>query len=112
MRYSLSTLENPSRVLFEFNRATTVSLGDVVLPVDVGLVTLNVRFFIVEDLTPYNAILGQSWLHKMKVISSTYHKMISYLTKTSQVYLHGSQLVTWKPISCSTVLPSNKRSRA
>ena len=33
MGYSLSTLENPGRILSRFNGATTTSQGDVVLPV-------------------------------------------------------------------------------
>lgn len=73
MGYPPSALENLSRVLPRFNRATTTSLSDVVLPIQVDLATFNVRFSIVEDLLSYNAILGLLWLHKMKLISSTYH---------------------------------------
>lgn len=47
-----------------------------------------------EDLSPYNAIMGQVWLHKMKVIPFTYHQMVSYLIETRQVDLLGSQLAT------------------
>ena len=46
----------------------------------------------VEDLGPYNAILGRVWLHAMKAVPSTYHQMISYLTESGQVDLQGSQL--------------------
>lgn len=28
--------------------------------------------------TPYNAILDQNWLHKMMVVPSSYHKLLSY----------------------------------
>ena len=47
------------------------SLGDVVLLVQAGPITLNVRFSVVEDLSPFNAIMGREWLHSMKVIPST-----------------------------------------
>lgn len=50
--HSSATLENLGQVLFEFNGAFTVSLGDVVLLIEVGPITLDVRFPIVEDLTP------------------------------------------------------------
>lgn len=92
MRYPPSALKNLSRVLPGFNKVTTTSLSDVILPIQVDLATFNVRFSIVEDLLPYNAILGWLWLHKMKVISSTYHQMVSYLMENGQVNLHGSQL--------------------
>ena len=58
MGYSSSTLENPGRILISFNKASIVSIGDVVLPVQVGPVTLNVYFLVVDDLSSYNAIMG------------------------------------------------------
>ena len=73
MKLSLSMLNLVGRILSCFNRETTVTLRDVTLPVKVGLVTQQVLFLIVEDLWPYNAIMGQAWLHSMKVVPSTYH---------------------------------------
>ena len=93
MSYSSSALENTGRLLSEFNGATTTSLGDVLLPIQVGSITLKVRFSMVNDLSSYNAIMERAWLHKMKVIPSTYHQMMSYLTKEGQVDLLGNRLV-------------------
>ena len=73
MGYSPSALENPVCLLSGFNGATTTSLVDVVLPVQADLVTLSVRFLVINDLSPYNAIMRHAWLHKIKVIHSTYH---------------------------------------
>lgn len=49
--------------MFRFNGATKTSLGDVVLPVQVGTVTLNIQFSMVDDLSPYNVIMGRAWLY-------------------------------------------------
>ena len=68
-------------------------MGDIALSVKAGLVTHQVLFSMVEDLSLYNAILGQTWLHAMKAIPSTYHQTIDYLTASGQVDLQGSQLV-------------------
>ena len=92
MGLELSGLENSGRILSRFNGAKTTSLGDVVLPVQAGLVILNVQFSVVEDLSPFNAILGRTWLHYMKVITSTYHQMVSFLTEDGQIDLYDSQL--------------------
>ena len=46
----------------------------------------------VKDLSPFNAILGRTWLHSMKVIPSTYHQMVSFITQDEQVDLYGSQI--------------------
>ena len=70
------------------------SLGDVVLPVQTGPIILNVWFSMVDDLSLYNVIMGRAWLYIMKVIPSTYHQMVSYLTEEGQVDLLGSQLAT------------------
>ncbi|RVW77300.1 hypothetical protein CK203_050122 [Vitis vinifera] len=93
MGHSLTNLENPGRILSRFNGSSTTSLGDIVLPVQAGPVTLNVQFSVVQDLSPFNVILGRTWLHYMKAIPSTYHQMVSFLTKDGQIDLFGSQLV-------------------
>ena len=78
------------RVLSGFNKATTLSVEDITFFVKAGPVTQQVLFSVVEDLGPYNAILGRAWLHAMKAVPSTYHQTISYLTASGQVNLQGS----------------------
>ena len=67
-----------------------VMLGDVTLPVKARPVTQRVLFSIVEDLGPYNAIVGRTWLHFMKVVPLTYHQMVSYLKNVGNVDLLSS----------------------
>ena len=93
MKVSLSHLSSVDRILSGFNGSTTLKVGDITLSVKAGPVTQQVLFSVVKDLGPYNAIVGRTWLHAMKVIPSTYHQTISYLTKRGQVNLQGSQLV-------------------
>ena len=62
------------------------------LPVQASSVTLNVQFSMLQDLSPFNVILGRTWLHYMKVIPSTYHQMVSFLTEDGQIDLYDSQL--------------------
>ena len=90
MKFSLGMLNSAKQILFGFHDATTTTLGDVTLPVKAGPMTQRVLFSIVEDLSPYNTIMGRAWLHSMKAILSTYHKMVSYLTNVGQVNLSGS----------------------
>ena len=92
MRLSLGLQNSVGQILFGFNGATTVTLGDVTLPIRAGLVTQQVSFSIVGDLGLYNTIMGWALLHLMKVVLSTYHQMVSYLTNEGQVDLLGSQL--------------------
>nr|CAN72341.1 hypothetical protein VITISV_025653 [Vitis vinifera] len=92
MGHSLTGLENPGQILSGFNGSSTTSLGDIILSVQAGPVTLNVQFSVVQELSPFNVILGRTWLHYMKVIPSTYHQMVSFLTNDGQIDLYDSQL--------------------
>ena len=71
-------------------------MGDIALPVKAGLVTQQVLFSIVEDLGPYNAIVGRVWWHAMKAVPSTYHQTISYLSSDGQIDVLSSQLAARK----------------
>ena len=77
MKLSLGMLNSIGRTFSSFNRPTTVTLGDVKLPIKVGPVTQQVLFSIVKDLGPYNAIMGRVWLYSMKVVLSTNHQIFS-----------------------------------
>ena len=92
MRVLLDHLNSVGRVLFGFNGATTLTVGDIAFLVRAGPVTQQILFSVEEDLGLYNAILGRAWLHTMKAVPSTYHQTISYLTASGQVDLQGSQL--------------------
>ena len=92
MNISFDRLSSAGRILSDFNGTTTVTMGDIALPVKVGSVVQQVLFSVVDDLGPYNAIVGRALLHAMKSVSSTYHQMISYLTSVGQIDLLRSQL--------------------
>ena len=92
MNISFDRLSSVGRILFGFNGATIVTIGDIALPVKAGPIVQQVLFSVVKDLGPYNAIVGRAWLHTMKVVPSTYHQMISYLTNARQIDLPSSQL--------------------
>lgn len=92
MGFIPSNLENLGRMLSGFNEASTTSLEDIILPIQIGSVTLNIQLSVVENLSPFNAILGRTWLHSMKVIPFTYHQMVNFITQDGQIDLYGSQL--------------------
>ena len=76
MQVSLDKFSSVDRVLSGFNGATKLTVGDIAFPVKAGPVTQQVLFSVVEDLGPYNDIVGRAWLHTMKVVPSTYHQTI------------------------------------
>ena len=60
MKLSSGMLNSTRRILSSFNSVTTTTLGDFALLVKVRPMTRRVLFSIVEDLGPYNAIMGQT----------------------------------------------------
>ena len=92
MKVPLDKLSSAGRILFRFNGATTLTVGDIALPVKAGPVTQQVLFSVVEDLGPYNAIVGWAYLHAMKAVPSTYHQTIRYITSAGWIGLLSSQL--------------------
>ena len=89
MNIPFDKLSSPGRILSGFNGATIVTMGDITLPIKVGLTVQQVLFSVVEDLGPYNDIFGRAWLHAMKALPSTYS-----LTSVVQIDLLSSQLAT------------------
>ena len=87
MKVPFDKLRSAGRVLSGFNGATTLTIGDIALPIKARPVTQQVLFSVVEDFGPYNAIAGRAWLHSMKVVPLTSHQTISYLTSVGKVDL-------------------------
>ena len=76
MKVLLDKLNSAGRILFRFNRATTLTIGDITLPIKAEPVNKQILFSVVEELGPYNAIVGRAWLHAMKAVPSTHHQKI------------------------------------
>ncbi|KAL6327773.1 hypothetical protein AAG906_025522 [Vitis piasezkii] len=75
--------------------------------------TYIIQFSVVKDLSPFNAIMGHAWLHRMKVVPSIYHQMGNYLTEEGQVDLLGSQLAVcqYYQVALDSGHPSGEEAR-
>ncbi|RVW90530.1 hypothetical protein CK203_031039 [Vitis vinifera] len=92
MGHNLTGLENPGRILSEFNGSSTTSLGDIILPIQAGPVTLNVQFSVVQDLSPLQCHLGahMTTLHESHPLYISSKGKFPY--QDGQIDLYGSQL--------------------
>ena len=66
----LSSFTSP---IFGFSGEPTVPLGKTILPVLASSINLQTKFILVKASSPYNAIMGRDWLHRMRAIPSTLH---------------------------------------
>lgn len=60
--------------LIEFSSDAVWPIMKVTLNVRAGSVVLPTDFLVVDVPFSYNAIIGRTWPHRVKEISSTYHK--------------------------------------
>ncbi|GFZ00158.1 hypothetical protein Acr_13g0015570 [Actinidia rufa] len=85
----------PARApLVGFNAQAHWPLGTVSLKTRAGSQELMTEFVMVDIPSPYNAIVGRDWLHKMKGVASTLHQAIKFLMPRGEETIHGDQVVT------------------
>ena len=65
---------------------------------------LVIEFVVVDIPSPYNAIVGRDWLHRMKGVASTLHQVIKFVTPKGEKTLYGDQvgpnnaISLWSPL--------------
>ena len=89
--YKPNNLHSPRRVLVGFKGTHTNLLGEIVLLVTIGPVTALVSLIVMDEPSSFNAILGRTWIHamKMKALSLSYHQMLSFRTPLGQIDIKG-----------------------
>uniref|UniRef100_A0A2N9HY76 Uncharacterized protein n=1 Tax=Fagus sylvatica TaxID=28930 RepID=A0A2N9HY76_FAGSY len=85
----LSRTEGP---LSGFSGETVIPSGKVTINVRAGTVSSPTEFFVLNTFSPYNAILGRPWLHRMGVVPSTLHQRLRFLTPQGIMEIMGDQL--------------------
>ena len=64
--------------LVSFEGKVIIPKGQIRLPVQTGLETMEVDFIVADAYSPYTAIIARPWLHTLGAISSTLHQKIKY----------------------------------
>ena len=55
-----------------------VPKGQIRLPMQTISDVVKVNFIVVDDFSPYTAIMGKPWLHTLGAVSSTLHQKVKY----------------------------------
>lgn len=96
--FNKSDLSPAPHPLFGFNTNSEYPLGKITLPVLAGSRTVEVEFLVVKLPSPYNVIMGRTWLHIMKAVPSTYHQLVRFMTA------HGIEEIRDSPQSAQAVI--------
>lgn len=99
-----SDLRPNSIPLFGFSGQVVQPLGLVIVQVGEGPIRLDVEFLVIDVTSPYNAIMGQTWIRRMKAVPSTYyHQMIRFPILKGTMEIKGDQVA-----SRSCLIAANK----
>ncbi|XP_020421422.1 uncharacterized protein LOC109949722 [Prunus persica] len=71
-------INKSARSLTGFNGTTTVTVGTTDLNVYSPPVINSQTFMVIDEVSPYNGILGRPWIGKINAITSTTHQKICY----------------------------------
>ncbi|XP_028054373.1 uncharacterized protein LOC114258601 [Camellia sinensis] len=77
--------------LFDFNANPEYPLGKITLLVQASARSVDVEFLVVKLPSPYNLIMGITWLHTMQAMPSTYHQLLRFPTEYGIEKIRGSQ---------------------
>jgi hypothetical protein len=80
--------------LYGFLGESVMLVGRVTMKVQAGTISSPMEFWVLNSYSPYNAILGRLWLHKMKAVPSTLHQRLRFLTPEGIMEVRGDQMTT------------------
>ncbi|XP_026381485.1 uncharacterized protein LOC113276118 [Papaver somniferum] len=78
--------------IYGFNGAAMKLLGDIVLKVDARPMKVDTLFSVVDAPSLYNAIIGCTWVHKLKRVDATYHQYLRFPTPQGVMEIKGDQV--------------------
>ncbi|XP_021803159.1 uncharacterized protein LOC110747265, partial [Prunus avium] len=67
-----------ARSLTGFNGATSITVGTIDLDIHSPSVVCLQTFMVIDEISPYNGILGRPWINKIEAITSALHQKIRY----------------------------------
>lgn len=95
--------------LFWFSGQAMLPLGLVTVQVGVGPIRLDLEFLVVDVPSPYNTIMGRTWIHRTKAVPSTNHQRIHFPTLKGMMEIKGNQVASR---SCLIMVIKEKARRA
>jgi hypothetical protein len=79
--------------LYGFSGESVMPVGRVTVKVHAGTVSSPTEFWVLNSYSPYNAILGRPWLHKMRAVPSTLHQRLRFPTLEGIMEVRGDQVI-------------------
>ena len=81
LNLKLEDLTAYDSLLVSFEGKTVTPRGQIRLLIQTGSDIVEVDFIVVDAYSPYTAIVVRTWLHALRVVSSTLHQKVKYLSE-------------------------------
>ena len=85
---SLSKIVGAPIEVFGFAGIHECTIGSIQLVLKMGPIVALSRFHVIDSLVSYHALLGRPWLHKHKLVSSTYHQCVKEIFNGKPIRIH------------------------
>ena len=74
--------------VFGFARIHECTIGSIKLVLKVGPIVTLTKFHVINSPISYHALLGRPWLHKHKLMPSTYHQCVKGRFNGKPIRIH------------------------
>jgi hypothetical protein len=89
-----SDLQPYNALLFGFSGESTQPMGQIILTVHTGPISLDTEFIVINMSSPYTTIMGRRWLHRLKAVPSFLHQKLHFPTDFSIMEIKGDQVAS------------------
>jgi hypothetical protein len=99
----------------DFGGAAEYTMGHIQLVLKVGLILSLTRFHVIDSAVSYHVHLDRPWLHKHKLVSSTYHQCVKGRLNgkpiglpTNKTLLMRQKHTLWRQLFMRTLHPQER----
>jgi hypothetical protein len=66
-------------------------MGQITMTIHTGPISIDTEFLVIDVSSPYTAIMGRRWLHKLKAVPSSLHQKLCFPTNFGIMEIKGDQ---------------------
>jgi hypothetical protein len=85
------SLRGSSYLVKAFDGSHKDVLGEVDLPITIGLETFQITFQVMDINASYSCLLGRPWIHDAGAVTSTLHQKLKFVRNGKLVTVHGEE---------------------
>lgn len=78
-------------VVRAFDGSRRMVIGEVDLPIKIGLHPFFITFFVMDIYPAYSCLLRRPWIHSAEAITSTLHQRLKFLVNNKLVVIEGEE---------------------